>query len=89
MFWNHGCKVIDIEQGPEDRFQLSGRGDELFVEGLGAIASALGDGNLDQYRIETASLCIKVPFVGKHYSEVPKDELGSKRDPGSAMYFAM
>ncbi|HEY4482637.1 MAG TPA: hypothetical protein VI953_00480 [Candidatus Paceibacterota bacterium] len=78
-FWWGGMRTVSVEQRKEDRFELSGRGNALAIEGMGAIFSAMFDKSTPAENSST-SRRIKRPFIQAHLEELAKEDRPRKPD---------
>lgn len=69
-FWASGCEDVGVRVGPGTGNKLSGRGNELYGEGLALIAAALGGGLQSPEKIERESVSVKEEFLRNHRDEL-------------------
>lgn len=69
-FWASGCEDVEVRMDAGIGNQLSGRGDELMMEGLALIAFILGGRIQNPHQIEAESLSVKADFIRNHRNEL-------------------
>lgn len=72
QFWYGGCQETDMLQRERSGDQITGYGDERYIEGLAIIAGALFGQRMSTQDIERASSAISWQFLSGHEDELTK-----------------